>query len=290
MATKRYSTIKGRVARIIRLDECGVPVLGSKSVVVTAGFIRVGLAFVWDDGEEYQQKNANGDYCYDEQDTPRLRRVDPTVDFCQVDPDAFEITTGARLLMDATDAVGWAVNGDPSVEAFSLEVWSKVAGSGACAAGGQQYVYTALPFIKNGKLGDFNLENAGATFQIAGQGQGANAAWGDSPGSADAVTGSTTTGSAAVTGVAGYALSANDVGRAVTGAGIPAGARILSVQSATAFTLTANATATAAGVALTIAAQSWLPGTEVALAGDRILQNVTTRLPPAETVGAVALA
>lgn len=289
MATKRYSSVKGRVARLTRLDECGVPVIGAKSQLVTAGFIRVGLAFVYEDGEENQQKNAWGDYCYDEQDNPRLRRVDPTIDFCQVDPDAFEIATGARLLMDATDAAGWALNGDPVVEAFSLEVWSKVAGSGACAAGGQQYVYTALPFVNNGKLGDFNLELAGATFQIAGQGQGANAAWGDSPGSSNAVTGSTTTGSAAVTGVAGYALSAADVGRAVTGAGIPVGARILSVQSATAFTLTANATATGSGVALTLAAQSWLPGTEVALSGDRILQNVTTRLPPAETVGAVAL-
>jgi hypothetical protein len=52
-----------------------------------------------------------------------------------------------------------------------------------------------------------------------------------------------TSGSAAVTAAAGT-FSSEDVGRSVTGTGVNAGTTILSVQSGTAATLSANATAT----------------------------------------------
>ncbi len=74
-----------------------------------------------------------------------------------------------------------------------------------------------------------------------------------------AVTGSTTSGSAVVTGVSSTAnLSAGDV---LTGTGIPSGSAIQSVDSGTQITLDANATATGAGVTLT-------PVAPAAVAGD----------------------
>jgi hypothetical protein len=219
MATVEYSSVKGKVARLVRLDECGVPVVGAKSIIVTGGFIRVGLAMTYEDGEEITVKTAWGDLCVNEKDKPRLKRVTPTVDFCRVNPDTFEMVTGARLLLDGADAAGWALGEDPADGAWSLEVWSKVAGTGGCSPTGQLYVYTAIPFVESGKLGDFTLENGAATFTISGESKGANEAWGDGPG-----------------------------------------------------------------------AVSWLPGTEEILAGEHIAQNVTDTAPPAETVGAIALA
>lgn len=53
----------------------------------------------------------------------------------------------------------------------------------------------------------------------------------------------TTTGSAAITGPANT-YQQGDVGRTVTGSGIPAGATIIAVASETAATLSANATTT----------------------------------------------
>lgn len=53
----------------------------------------------------------------------------------------------------------------------------------------------------------------------------------------------TTNASAAITAPAG-SFQAGDAGRTITGTGIPGGTTILSVQSATAATLSANATAT----------------------------------------------
>lgn len=67
--------------------------------------------------------------------------------------------------------------------------------------------------------------------------------------SARAVTVGTTNASAALTAPAGTFDTVNDVGRAITGAGIPAGTTLTAVASAVAATMSANATATNAAVA-----------------------------------------
>lgn len=61
---------------------------------------------------------------------------------------------------------------------------------------------------------------------------------------ARAITVTTTSGSAALTGPAGT-FNPEDKGRPITGAGIPANATLAAVASATAATLSANATASA---------------------------------------------
>jgi hypothetical protein len=60
------------------------------------------------------------------------------------------------------------------------------------------------------------------------------------------VTASRTSASAAVTGSSGT-FQSGDVGRTVTGTGIPAGATIAAVASSTAATLSASATTTTSG-------------------------------------------
>lgn len=78
----------------------------------------------------------------------------------------------------------------------------------------------------------------------------------------------TTNGSATLTS-ATAAFRASDVGKGISGAGIPVSTTVLSVQSATSITLSANATATATGVTITIAgrtAASNRPNTRTAYA------------------------
>jgi hypothetical protein len=75
--------------------------------------------------------------------------------------------------------------------------------------------------------------------------------------------GVTTSGSAAITSATAV-WTQDDVGKPISGTGIPAAATILSVQSATNATLSANATATASSITFTIgialAAASYLSG------------------------------
>lgn len=70
---------------------------------------------------------------------------------------------------------------------------------------------------------------------------------------ARAVTVGTTSGSAAITGPGGT-FDKSDVGRKITGAGIPANATIAAVASGTAATLSANATATGGSVSAQVGA------------------------------------
>ncbi len=92
--------------------------------------------------------------------------------------------------------------------------------------------------------------------------------------------GATTNGSPIVTSPALGAFAQTDVGRGISGAGIPAGALIDSVQSATQLTMTVNATATGAGVNLTIAAISAGP----LAAGSLTFRCIITQLSPSDRI------
>jgi hypothetical protein len=70
-------------------------------------------------------------------------------------------------------------------------------------------------------------------------------------GSRTVTDGATTTGSPNVTS-ATAAFTSNDVGAGISGAGIPANAKIVTVTSATAVVISVNATATASNVSVTI--------------------------------------
>lgn len=178
MATNCFGSIKGKVMRVVRLNECGVPVVGAKSVVTSDGFIKVDLSPEYEDGEEFAVKNAWGDLCINEEDAPRLKNLGAGIDFCKVDPDLYEIVTGARLLLESTSAVGYVLNEDPPDGRFSLEVWSKVPGLGGCAGGTASWVYWLLPNLGNGRVGDVTVENGPVTFTLTGTSKGAAAgAW-----------------------------------------------------------------------------------------------------------------
>jgi hypothetical protein len=110
-------------------------------------------------------------------------------------------------------------------------------------------------------------------------------------------------GSAAVTAPAGT-FTEEDAGRGITGTGIPAGTTVLSVQSGTAATLSANATATNSATATLAAASGqsygfvgWSPESDdesetytVAannagtVTPDRVTSS-TSRVPPHRTRG-----
>lgn len=168
MATKCFGYLKAKVARITRLDSAGVPVIGAKSTVTTGGFIRIALNMEYEDGAEFIQKNAWGEFCVNERDDDRLKAVAPAVDFCQVDPDAVEMVTGARLVMDGANAVGFAIDEGAPTGRFALEAWSKVAGTG-------EWVYWLLPNLGAGRVGNITLEGAAGTFTMSARSSGAPA-------------------------------------------------------------------------------------------------------------------
>ena len=181
------SPIKGTMLRLVAVDVCGNPVTGSGSmVVVTKGFISVKQSPDYEDGEEFFDRNADGEPCVNQLDDPTLKRLALTVEWCQVDPVANAYVLSARLLDAASPAVtgtGWALPEGTPINRFSMEVWQRVAGSGACdASGDQRYIYNAWPNCGAVKLQDYTIENARSTLSFECQTRGAGPLWLDGPG------------------------------------------------------------------------------------------------------------
>lgn len=177
--------IKGTHIRIVKVDECGNPVTGTGSlIVVTKGFSQVQSEPQYEDGEEFVEKNADGDLCVNDKDGPILKRYQLTVDLCEVDPTAMAFVLDGRLLQEAVTitGTGFAIREGKPTTRFSLETWQRVAGPGACDESGvQRYIYNAWPNVGNAQMGPYTVENAKSTFQFIGETKAAGPGWESGP-------------------------------------------------------------------------------------------------------------
>jgi hypothetical protein len=179
--------IKGSHLRVVAVDACGVPITGTGALtVVTKGFVQVNQEPDYEEGEEFVERNADGELCVNQKDPSSLKRLRLTVDFCDVDPVLAAYVMSARLLDTASEAVtgtGWALAEGESDNRFSVEVWQRVAGSGACdASGAQRYIYNAWPNVGNTQIGTYGVNNGRSTLSFTAETQGASTLWGDGPG------------------------------------------------------------------------------------------------------------
>jgi hypothetical protein len=179
------SPVKGKMLRATKLDPCGAPALGAGSwptQVVTKGFVTVEYAPEFDDGDEIEQKNADGDACVYEPARRRVKFINVTVTACRVDPELYTLITGMPVVLDETGtATGMrltsAINADTAV---ALEVWSGTATRRSTAAGLPRFGYFLLPQVIDGHIGDFTIENGAATFTRTGKAV-ENPLWGVGP-------------------------------------------------------------------------------------------------------------
>lgn len=186
MVAQCVSAIQARVARLVKLDVCGNPVTGASSAVVTTdGFISIEPAPQYLDGEEHQQRKANGALCLYRKDPSELTRVELTIKWCVMDPDAIVIVTGERLLLSGGVTGSGVAFGEGQLTAhFSLEVWQPVVGAGDCDPSGlQRFIYWAFFNVTNTKVDSWSLQNGNLEFTTKSETQHAGVLWGDGPGS-----------------------------------------------------------------------------------------------------------
>lgn len=179
------SPIQGTRMRIIRLDACGVPITGSGGMVVTEGFVQVEASQDYEDGTEYELRNAQGDFCVNDVGPDQFRRSNLTIQFCAVDPDIVNIITGALVITTGAPVTGtgfWVVEGSVDNH-FSLEVWQNVAGQ-ACVGSTQRFVYWAWPNLFGGRFNDFTIQDDVLEWQLSAKTAPANSLWGTGAGPA----------------------------------------------------------------------------------------------------------
>src|SRR4030066_883000 len=164
MTTTCFSVVRGKRVRVTELDSCGTPVIGG-AFVVSDGFIQVALTAELEKGDEFIQKNANGALCINERDPDSLKRLNVTVDWCQVDPDIINLITGAPVEVDGGsggDVVGFRIQEGAADTNWGLEVWTGLGGD-QCTDGDVSYGYVLVPFITGATLGDITIENGAST-------------------------------------------------------------------------------------------------------------------------------
>lgn len=173
MATQCWKSVRSCAARLTRVDTCGRPVTGADSVVATDGYISIAYKPNISEGDDIEVKNACGQICIADKAKDQVKWVDLEIAFCGVDPDAVSLITGFPLAQDyAGDNVGFEVVGSSSPQAsgFALEAWSEIPNAGACAPGSLgQWGYFLTPWVVDGMITDFTLENGAATFTFTGR-------------------------------------------------------------------------------------------------------------------------
>lgn len=179
--------VKGKMLRATKLGVCGDPILGAggwPTHVTSKGFVSVEYAAEVDDGEEIDQKDANGDPLVYEPARRRIKLYNVTVTAGRVDPELYTLFTGMPVVLDEDgNATGMRVTSAVNLDsAVALEVWSGTQLK-KCVAGAIQrprFGYFLLPQIIDGQIGDFTIENGAASFTLTGKAI-ENPGWGVGP-------------------------------------------------------------------------------------------------------------
>jgi hypothetical protein len=162
--------------RVTALNADGSWKTGSEANVVSKGYAQVQFQVQVEDGEEYLVRNAAGDLEVNEKDDPEIKGVDVSITFVRVNPNLFELVAPVRALADyGGNPVGWELGRTLTPPPFALEVWTKVAGEA------DLWVYSLLPYINLGRIGDFTIEKGAASFTLSGARTKVNANWGVGP-------------------------------------------------------------------------------------------------------------
>jgi hypothetical protein len=182
MTTYCLKPIRGSVMRLTKVDSCGAPVHGPKASVTSEGFVSVELTMEVEDGTDYQVRGANDKFIVNSRGKPRLRWVNAVINFGQVDPELYNIATGNPLVLNdaaTPEAVGFRIRENVSSD-FALEVWTDLDGL-ACIGGVPAYGYLLMPWVKDGMVGDFTVQNELITFPINRCRTERGSTWGTGP-------------------------------------------------------------------------------------------------------------
>lgn len=181
MAVECFAMTRGHTVRVTELDECGnIP--DDAVYAVSKGFVTVNIGQEIEAGDELFVRTASGDICVNEKDPDILKRLTLEIDWCQVDPALIGLLTDYPAEVDAgSDTVGFRIPSGPLNKAFAFELWTKLAGSDACADGGACYGYILLPYVKGASLSLSEIGSDSVTFTTSGGYTVDNPGWGTGP-------------------------------------------------------------------------------------------------------------
>lgn len=166
------SYLQGLVIRATKLDSCGAPVSGPCSTVTSKGFISVELESDETSGNEISPTLADGTRCYYHLSPKLLNGIKTNIEFCSVDPDLFNLLTGAPIVLDDTtptpQSIGFTTDSASyGVANVALELWTNLKDGGCADANGRKWGYYLQPWLHQGTVGKPTIENDAVNFTVS---------------------------------------------------------------------------------------------------------------------------
>jgi len=171
------ASIKSRIVRITALDAVGKPITGDCASLVTAGYTNISVSHEFEDGEEFTQKNAWGEFCVNDKDPDRLKNAGISIEFCNVHPDVLSMMASMVPLAVTTPTartVGAAMTENIGEGGFAIETWTAITPNTAGPGGERLWLYWVFPFLRPGRLADFTMEQGPLLITVESTTQAAN--------------------------------------------------------------------------------------------------------------------
>lgn len=169
--THCLQTIRASRIRIGRLTTAGLPLSGADNMYVSDTVISINFSTETEPGDEFTQKNGNGDICVTAKSPDHIKRVNLSMNLCNLDAEILEMTTGGTLITDGAQTIGLnSPRPSDTAPTVSLEAWSLAWANGAQAVGSlSEALYWHWVFPKTQwVMGSTTIENGVAVIPITG--------------------------------------------------------------------------------------------------------------------------
>lgn len=175
MGSTCFASLQLCAIRVSELTLAGAPSPGANKGYASDAAVDLQVAVNLSTGDDFEQKNGCGAICAAFKQPDRIKRLDLTLDLCQLDSELIaQLTDGAKI-SSSGDVVGYqypAVQGsDPNPVCF--EGWSKAwdgsnQATPTATSPDVAYFHWVFPFTR-WTLGQVKLENALMVVPVTGQ-------------------------------------------------------------------------------------------------------------------------
>lgn len=178
------SSVQGTMIRVTRLTVDGAIDAGYP-VLTTKGFITASFSPQFEEGDEINEKAADGSVCVAWKADDSLTRLDFGLSLCTPEPEiSAMIAGGAVIRNDDDEIIGYSSMpvGSTVGQPVAIEIWS-IANIGGKPAADHPYWHWVFPYVKVRYEGDREFTNGMLSNEFTGQalGNGALAATGLNP-------------------------------------------------------------------------------------------------------------
>jgi hypothetical protein len=167
------SSVNGTWLRVTKLTEAGA-IQSGYPVLNTKGFFSASFSPQFEEGDEINEKAADGSVCITWKGDDSLTRLDINLSICSPDPEVTALLAGGSVIRDNTnEIVGYSSVsvGSKVGNPVAIELWS-IANVGGKPASDEPYWHWVFPYVKVRYEGDREFSNGRLSNEFSGQALG----------------------------------------------------------------------------------------------------------------------